>query len=82
MFQKSMLARLATKAQVTCSLGVVSLSQPGLSVQEAIAAADEIMYQAKRSAKGAVTYGETTAANGLPENKRASDLASPQRIAD
>ena len=54
MLQKSILTRLASKAQVTRSIGVVSLSQPGLSVQETIAAADEIRYQAKRSGKGAV----------------------------
>ncbi len=46
----------AGKLQVTCSIGVVTFLDPGLSLAKAVAAADEVMYQAKRGGKGAAVF--------------------------
>jgi diguanylate cyclase (GGDEF)-like protein len=43
-------------SKVTCSVGVVTFLAPDLSVPAAIAAADEVMYEAKRKGKGAVEF--------------------------
>lgn len=41
---------------VTCSIGVTTFMDPAISPDTAIAAADALMYEAKRSGKGAVAY--------------------------
>lgn len=41
---------------VTCSVGVVSFLDPDTSLEEATAAADELMYRVKRAGKGAVKH--------------------------
>lgn len=43
--------------EVTCSIGVVTLMDPAISAERAIAAADEAMYQVKQTGKGAVRFG-------------------------
>ena len=43
--------------EVTCSIGVVTLLDPTISAERAIAAADEAMYQVKQAGKGAVRFG-------------------------
>lgn len=41
---------------VTCSIGVTTFMDPAISPEQAIAAADALMYEVKRSGKGAVAY--------------------------
>jgi diguanylate cyclase (GGDEF)-like protein len=41
---------------VTCSIGVTTFMDPAISPESAIAAADALMYEAKRRSKGAVVY--------------------------
>jgi diguanylate cyclase (GGDEF)-like protein len=46
----------ASHLEVTCSIGVVTLMDPTISAERAIAAADEAMYQVKQAGKGAVRF--------------------------
>jgi diguanylate cyclase (GGDEF)-like protein len=46
----------AGKFDVTCSIGVVTFLDPLLSVANAVAAADEGMYEAKRKSKGGIAF--------------------------
>jgi diguanylate cyclase (GGDEF)-like protein len=41
---------------LSCSIGVVTFLQPGVSMTQAIAAADSLMYEVKRKGKGAVAF--------------------------
>jgi len=41
---------------ITCSIGVVTYLNPAASPEQAVATADQLMYQVKRSGKGAVAY--------------------------
>ena len=41
---------------VTCSVGVITFMDPAIAPEAAIAAADSLMYDVKRSGKGAVAY--------------------------
>jgi diguanylate cyclase (GGDEF)-like protein len=41
---------------VSCSIGVVTLRQPGISTLAVVAAADAVMYRVKRSGKARVVY--------------------------
>lgn len=41
---------------VTCSVGVVTLEDSAMAPEQAIATADELMYQVKRAGKGAVAF--------------------------
>ena len=41
---------------VTCSVGVITFLDPAIAPETAIAAADALMYEAKRNGKGAVAY--------------------------
>ena len=41
---------------VTCSVGVITFMNPAIAPETAIAAADALMYEAKRSGKGGVVY--------------------------
>ncbi len=42
--------------RVTCSVGVVTFEAPGLSLPEAVSAADALMYEVKREGKGAIRF--------------------------
>ncbi|MGA9343284.1 MAG: diguanylate cyclase [Rhodanobacteraceae bacterium] len=42
--------------RVTCSVGVVTVVDPTVSIQRAIAAADQTMFRVKRGDKGAIEY--------------------------
>ena len=61
---------------VTCSIGVTTFLDPAIAPDAAIAAADALMYEAKRSSKGGVAYkvhGETVrqrAAEDMPHVAR------------
>ena len=48
---------------ITCSIGVVTFLDPAKSPEQAVAAADDLMYQVKRKARGTVlfsVFGETS----------------------
>jgi diguanylate cyclase (GGDEF)-like protein len=49
-------ALASSKSEVSCSIGVVTFPSPDLSVAEAIAGADALMYEVKRKGKGAVAF--------------------------
>jgi len=42
---------------ISCSIGVVTLSDSAVSPEQVLAAADQLMYKTKRNGKGAVAYG-------------------------
>src|SRR5262249_11929226 len=46
----------AENLAVTCSIGVVTFARPGLAVENALAAADALMYDVKRRGKGSVAF--------------------------
>ena len=46
----------AENLAVTCSIGVVTLARQALTVENALAAADTVMYDVKRRGKGAVAF--------------------------
>ena len=46
----------ASHSNFACSIGVVTVTDPGLSAKELVAAADALMYEVKRAGKGAVSY--------------------------
>lgn len=52
------LALGAAGLDVTCSIGAVTMTKPGESTTELLAAADALMYEVKRSGKGGVAYRE------------------------
>lgn len=41
---------------VTCSIGVVTFLDPAVSVKDAVAAADAVMYEVKRQGKGGISF--------------------------
>lgn len=54
--------------QITCSIGVVTFLNSATSPEQAVAAADELMYRVKREAKGTVRFsvlGEAATNRGL-----------------
>ncbi|WP_166253473.1 GGDEF domain-containing protein [Marinobacter salicampi] len=70
----------ANDFEVTCSIGVVTLLDPAISPEQAIAAADELMYQVKLQGKGAVAFnvlGESARPHTV--RKSGTDLSSPER---
>lgn len=46
----------ASSLEITCSIGVVSFLEPGVSPTDALAAADALMYEVKRQGKAAVAF--------------------------
>lgn len=63
--------------EVTCSIGVVTLLDPTISAERAIAAADEAMYQVKQAGKGAVRFGVVGQAS--PPHAAADAPHAPRR---
>jgi GGDEF domain-containing protein len=49
-------AYAADNLELSCSIGVVTIGNPALPVEGALAAADALMYEVKRSGKGAVAF--------------------------
>ncbi len=52
---------------VSCSIGVVTFVEPPRSVEEAIAAADGLMYRVKRAGKGAAAFEVLASARFAPQ---------------
>ncbi len=60
-------------AALSCSVGVVTFQQPPASPEDAVAAADALMYEVKRQGKGAVAsrvLGAAQQSSGAPEISR------------
>lgn len=61
-------ALVAHNWKVTCSIGVVTFMDSAISVEHAIAAADEVMYRVKHQGKGAVEFSVFEAGFVQPHN--------------
>ena len=64
---------------VTCSIGLASFGRPPASVDEMLATADALMYEAKAGGGDAVRAVEVTAPAGGPRSGRVIALAPGQR---
>ena len=64
---------------VTCSIGLASFRRPPASVDEMLAAADELMYEAKADGGDAVRAVEVTSPVGGPRSARVIAFAPGQR---
>src|SRR5690606_22354390 len=66
----------ASDCRVMCSIGVVTFLDPAISPEDAVAAADELMYEVKNKGKGAVAFSvrrkavQTRAAADAPKAAR------------
>lgn len=65
----------AGASPVTCSIGVTTLMDPAISPECAIAAADALMFEAKRQSKGAVVFSVFNEAVKQPPGMDASQAA-------
>ena len=50
--------------RVTCSIGVVTILDPAISLEDAVEAADKLMYEVKRTRKGAAAFRAVGQAEG------------------
>jgi diguanylate cyclase (GGDEF)-like protein len=64
---------------VTCSIGLVSFKRPPASVDDMLAAADGLMYEAKAAGGDAVRVIEATSPVGAPQSGRVIAFATGQR---
>lgn len=65
----------AGASPVTCSIGVTTFMNPAISPESAIAAADALMFEAKRHGKGAVVFSVFNEAVKQPPGVDASQAA-------
>ncbi len=66
---------------VTCSIGVVTFMNPAISVPEAVAAADGLMYEVKRQGKGGIKFSQRSEAARPGADAHAQGRTRPADLA-